>query len=723
MKMKIKVNKIIYQKGESVIVRADIVEFAQDEGIINDVLYDHKHNHSFIMNGSGVIMKDDIFIINDYYWKKDAKFGDSIVTNTFDKPYSDFASCFSLVIQDKVEGVGKAKIKKIIDAFDEKVFEVLEKTPEKLYELKNETSGKKIFTEKQAKAIIDLYLREVYMKRLVIDLLRFNLSREDGLKILKKFGGNSIHILNKEPFKLIDILNIKECDTIASGNCINPLDKERLEAFLVKYLQHNAETFGHLYVEKSDIYRNLEQFINDYGVIKTKLTIKDIETILKENDKITIEDDRVYIKYFNFIENKIVENIKNMLSDFKNSLVLKSSVENYIDKNFGTLEEKQKEAVIMSLTNNISILTGGPGTGKTHTINAIIKTLQTLNSSATIKCVAPTGKASDRIKSMTGLEASTIHRSLGILKLFEEQELKKIEDDFVICDESSMIDADLFYKLISNLGENTKLLIVGDHNQLPSVGAGLILRDLIKSEKIPTVKLEKIFRQAEQSTIILNAHKVINEQSDLISDKDFEIIETTNPEKKIIEIYRNNKDVQILTPMNVGMFGTQLINKQIQKEFNEENIALKPEYRISSERTLRYGDKVIMTKNNSDLNVFNGQVGVVIDASENANCVVVDFDGEEIKFQDENIKDLQLAYALTIHKSQGSEYDNVVILINNTMEFMNNKNLLYTAITRSKSKVWLIIDKKETIEICVKKNDNTKRNSHISTKISNIFIE
>jgi len=379
------------------------------------------------------------------------------------------------------------------------------------------------------------------------------------------------------------------------------------------------------------------------------------------------------------------------------------------DNNNINLDEKQREAIEMIFKSNISILNGGAGTGKTFTVNQIIKEYNNQRDDS-ICLLAPTGKASKRMTEMTNLPAQTIHRKINLFD--EEAETEEIIEDFIIVDESSMMDAFLFFKLLECVREDAKILLVGDFNQLPSVGAGLILRDLIESGVIQTTTLTKIFRQSEESKIFEIAYNISHDLDvDLVDTNDFIFIEKETDEEIMNEILKNydNKNSQVLSLMRKGVVGTNNLNNVIQSTFNSKSLV---KFNSSA---YKIGDKVIQNVNNYDLGVFNGESGVITQLNE--ELIVVDFGDKEIEYLEDNINEIQLAYAITVHKSQGSEWDTVIIPISKNNKIMNNKNLIYTAITRAKNKVIIIGSKAEFLE-AIKRVENLERNSRIKEKLN-----
>ena len=424
---------------------------------------------------------------------------------------------------------------------------------------------------------------------------------------------------------------------------------------------------------------------------------EDIHNKLIQKDKLIEYKGFVYTKKLYDLERELEKKIKELYNR-----KYKIYTNYIIPKN---LDEEQEKAVLKCMSCNLLVITGGPGTGKTHTINNIVKSIKSINKSFCL--LAPTGKAADRMAELTGEETFTIHRKLKINDYMESEE--EITEDFCIVDESSMLDLELALKLFSSISDNTKLILVGDVNQLPSVGVGQVFKDIIDSKLIDVITLNKIHRQSKNSKIKEVANCIINELPiDYNTTDDFEFIFEDDTEKIRDYILECSKipNSQILTTQHETILGTENLNLLIQ---NEDNLI----------NGFKVGDKVIQTINNYDLDVFNGNIGTVRETGETVikgnltKYVIVDFKNinKSITYLDKDIKELELAYVLTVHKSQGSEFETVIIPIHKTIDFMLNKNLIYTGITRSKKKL-ILIGQKEVFEEKIKVS-GLNRNSNL----------
>ena len=533
-------------------------------------------------------------------------------------------------------------------------------------------------------------------------------------------------------------------------------DPVRIKRAALAYLHQRSESRGDLYATKEDLVAQLPDYVRSRGAYgypkETKsfkeLTEKAIEELIvgKELSREYWDDEEVlYISYNNFMENRIVQRLHELVGEDRIPLVHPLDAERWIEAfqrdNAFTFAKKQREIVQIALSGGISILTGGPGTGKTQTINAIIQCLKHYKKDAVIHLLAPTGKASKRMSELTGIEAMTIHRGIG-LGHTEKEDDRMLGGDFVIVDEVSMMDVRVCYHLLQSIEEGVSILFVGDVDQLPSVGPGLVLRDFIRSGVLPTVMLDEIFRQAEDSLIVTNSHKAIK---GLRSDKkDGVIIDNSNEQFFFIErgdvgdviktvlasIARFKSkgfsldDIQVLSPMVKGAAGAWSLNKAIQQEFNKKRPQDR-EVKLSDEISyIRVGDRVLHTENNQNLEVFNGETGVVqeifMDPDRGEQVLVLYDNNKEVYYSREDLDQLELAYAMSIHKSQGSEYPVVIMVCHSSVASVLNRNSLYTGWTRAK-KIVANIGELAEMNKAIDRVEQMARNSKITEKLKRQF--
>lgn len=694
-----------------------------------------------------VIFKDDKFKCEGYWYEN--KFGVFFRVLKHERIFPSENKLISNFLQLAVKGLGKATAKKIVDKFGVNTIEIIKKDWKQLVTIKG-------ISEERGKKIYEKIMESILFDDIFAFLIQYNFGSDDISKIFKKYGNGTIDKITENPYCITSVNKIDfiQADNIAESIGIKYDDIRRLKAGILHFLKKESENKGDIFTFEDELKEALNDFLYKNGAYKDieqpKLEIIQIDNAINElliEEKIKIEKSLkekerrcIYTSYLNYIENTIIKRLKDLTEEFKTPICTKTDIDKFITYYENSYKfrfaDKQKQSIHMALTNGISILTGGPGTGKTQTINSIIKCIEYVNPKATIDLCAPTGKASKRMCELTGKEAMTIHRKLKYIPFEKDAELEPIESDFVIIDESSMIDADLFCKLIEQIDEKTRILFVGDHEQLPSVGVGLILRDLINSNKIPVTRLDEIFRQAQESQIIVNSHKIIqgiNTKNGLSIDnskKDFFFIEKStvsgvkdNIMKSISRLVEakgyNLEQIQILTPTNKGDLGTFSLNRTIQEVYNPYD-EKKAELQISPAKIFRVGDKVIQTENNYDINVFNGSVGTITKIDINKDGIYelfVNFDGVTKIYTEDICDELMLAYALTIHKSQGSEFPIVIIPIHRSHDFMNNRNMIYTAITRAKEMV-ILIGTYDALDVAIDKTDNTIRNSQIIEKLN-----
>lgn len=584
--------------------------------------------------------------------------------------------------------------------------------------------------------------------------------------IYQEFKEQSIVKIKENPYILYKILDdesisFKDIDRLGKSLGIGFTSVDRICAGILYYIDDRVKSNGDLYVVKEDIFENIYDFLLKRGcftlgdVQGTKITLDLFDICFNENlldQSIALElnskgETCVYRRRYKFIENNIINSLKRLLRGKLGPYAPKSAVDKFIpeyeaDTGF-PLATNQKEAVYMAVEHAFSILTGGPGTGKTATTNAILKCIKAINPEARILLLAPTGKASKRMTESCGEPAMTIHRGLRLNPAFSKKATEEdlLNYDYIFIDESSMVDAILFSLLLERITDTTRLILVGDVDQLPSVGPGLILRDLIDSGKVPVTRLNELFRQAKDSQININSHKIIKGDSNLEIDqenkKDFFFWNSNTVDTcktRVIDCYKRclNKgypmsDICILSPMREGELGTLELNKLIQARFNHSDIF----YKVDGMNIFKVGDRVMQTTNNYTLEVFNGEIGdieEIIVTNDNVS-IKVNYGMESpkpgepavpkiVNYTKDEVKELVLAYCMTIHKSQGSEFSAVITLISDQHVRMLNRNLIYTAWTRAK-KVVLNIGQRSALTESIKSMEHMSRNSRIIEKLNN----
>lgn len=612
-----------------------------------------------------------------------------------------------------IKGIGPVYAQKIINYFKEDTFKIMEECPERMSEISG-IGPKKIETIKKS------WHDQKEIKNIMLFLQNFGISTAFGARIYKTYGQESISVLEENPYKMADDIwgiGFKTADNLAMKLGIDKESDIRCRSgifYVLSKFSENGDCFA--YYEKL---LEVSQEILEIQLENIKRVLED--SILKQ--ELFRDGEAIYLPPFYFAEVGVAKKIKNILRASKNKKIDRCEKiinEFQTEKNF-LFEKIQKEALIISAKSKIMVLTGGPGTGKTTTTQGIISIFQ--KNGLDVLLAAPTGRAAKRITETTGLEAKTIHRLLEYKppEGYKKNEENKLEGDVLILDESSMIDLLLMYNLLKAVPDHMILIIVGDSDQLPSVGPGSILHDIIQSGVIPVVKLQEIFRQGQGSRIITNAHKINRgENPDLSGGKesDFFFLETTTNEETLEKIidYTTNRipkyykldpmyDIQILTPMQRGDTGAQNLNLVLQEKLNPSKEFLKrggTEYRLN--------DKVMQIRNNYDKEVYNGDVGVISKLNIDEKTIIVNYDGKEIEYDILELDELVLSYGTTIHKSQGSEYPVVIIPLSFSHYVMLQRNLIYTGITRAKKLLVLVGDKK-ALFYGIKNNTTKDRNS------------
>ncbi len=726
-------------------------------GEVEDIIYKNESNGYtiatfYMQNADTTIVGylpfinkgDNIKIVGKFVTHPD--YGEQFKVDTFEKIMPQTLSSLEKYLGNGViKGIGPATAKKIVKKFGESTVEVLKMEPEKLTQIKGITANK-------AKEISESFIINWQLWQIVGFLENFGIGPQSAQTVYKKLGLDAIEKIQQDPY-IIEEMGIKvdfsQIDKMALEIGIERNSLRRVGSGIIHAL--NLATFnGHSCVLEINLITYITELL---GVSEEDALdgIKDLQSKekikIEERTDIDTKDGKtemilqkwIYpISYFN-AELNIARKIQSLM-DSENIKRI-NNVENEIKKITDIkLSEKQQEAIKLINENNVSIITGGPGTGKTTIIKTIIE-LYKSKGRKTVLC-APTGRAAKRMTEATGVEAKTLHRLLSIGKFVEdtpnpELEVAPIDADIVIIDETSMVDMFLMNYVLNALFKGTKLILVGDMDQLPSVGPGSILKDFIESRKIPYITLNKIFRQAAKSQIIVNSHKVNdginfteetqNDEEDTIDDFDF--IPETNPKRiqeMILDMY--DFETQIITPTKKGEIGTKILNKLIQEKYNPENDA-KMEKKFG-DVVFREGDKIMQTKNNYDITwmkeneigagIFNGEMGTIREISNNDGEIKIKFeDGKEAIYSYSDMDQIEHSFAITVHKSQGSEFGTVVMPIFQAAPMLLTRNLLYTGMTRAKNRL-VIIGNPYTIDFMINNINIKKRNTGLKLKLQNI---
>ena len=660
-----------------------------------------------------------------------------------------------------IKGVGAALPKRIVKKFKADTFRILEEEPERLSEVKG-------ISEKMAMSISAQVEEKREMRQAMLFLQQYGISMNLALKIYRHYGQKLYSVIQNNPYQLADDIQgvgFKIADEIASRVGIFTDSDYRIKSGLF-YALLQASGNGHTYLPEAELLHNASELLSvETGRMEKHLMDLQMEKklVVKEKDGERI----VYPAQFYYME----LNTARMLHDLNvHSKIpaqqIRTRLLKLTEQDPFPLDELQEQAVYEAVSHGLLIITGGPGTGKTTTINTIIRYFE--QEEMEILLAAPTGRAAKRMSEATGRESKTIHRLLELTGIpagdsgaesagesrlegmhFERNEENPLEADVIIIDEMSMVDISLMHALLKAVTVGTRLILVGDVNQLPSVGPGNVLRDMIESGKFPVVKLTKIFRQAAQSDIIVNAHKInAGEQVPLNKrSRDFLFIRREHPADIIKDmmvlikdklpdyVHAPMEEIQVMTPMRKGALGVEQLNRLLQERFNPPGPSKKE--KEAGGTVFRTGDKVMQIKNNYQLawevrnrygipvktgeGVFNGDIGIVREINHFAETLEVEFDeGRRAEYSFRQLEELELAYAITIHKSQGSEYPAVVIPIYPGPRMLMTRNLIYTAVTRAKACVCLV-GIPEVFQAMVDNATEQKRYSGLKDRILEIL--
>ena len=616
-----------------------------------------------------------------------------------------------------IKGVGPKFAKRIVDMFGTDTISVIEDNPEQLSEVEG-------IGEKRIEMIVKSWEQQKEIKNIMLFLQSHDVSTTFATKIYKKYGNKSIEIVKANPYKLADDIwgiGFKTADNIASKLNFDKNCFIRCRSGILYTLNQLADD-GHVYAEKEQLIKKSSELLD----IEQNFIVEALEKILNTND-LVLDEEAIYLPTFYMAEIGIAHRLKLLNnSPARINTNLKVNISRLQEKIGIEYDEIQAKGIQQAVTAKVMILTGGPGTGKTTTTLGIIRILQIMGMH--ILLAAPTGRAAKRMTETTGMEAKTIHRLLEFKPSggYQRNEKNMLDGDVLIIDESSMIDVILMNSLMKAIPPHMKLILIGDIDQLPSVGAGNVLHDIIDSNQFPVIRLTKIFRQAQSSRIIMNAHKINDGRyPDLSNGKntDFFFIEAEEPEvaaNTIVELVKSRlpkyyhispSSIQVLSPMQKGIVGASNLNIMLQDAINPSDKCL---YRAG--RSFRPNDKVMQIRNNYDKEVFNGDIGFISEIDFDNNKLNVVFDNRIIEYDITELDELVQAYAITIHKSQGSEYPVVVMPVMMTHFIMLQRNLIYTGITRAK-KVLVIVGTKKAVSYSVRNVTVTKRNTKLKERL------
>ena len=740
------------------------------EGTIEDIIYQNEENGytvctilhegdeiSCVGDMLGIYQGEDVKLIGA--WVTHPVYGKQIKVEMYERSMPKTVQGMEKYLASGViKGIGPKIAKKIVKHFGLDTFRIIEEEPLVLAQING-------ISQKKAKEIGEVFHVQYELRRAMLFLQDYGITATYAIKIYKEYKEKTMEIIKNTPYRLVeDIFGIgfKKADEIAYRAGIAKDDPHRIKAGIM-YLLSSFSANGHTYMPRALLAHeavSLLEVYEDYAenaLIELNLS-KQIIIKMYDHGQNGVLEPCVFLTSYFYSEQGVARKLIDLAS-----LYQKDSIED-IDEELERTEkdlkielvEEQREAIKHVLLNGVTVITGGPGTGKTTTINALLHMLS--KAGEEVLLAAPTGRAAKRMSEATGREAQTIHRLLEInyiredaaRQMFNRNEDNPLEADVIIVDEMSMVDINLMYALLKAVIPGQRLVLIGDADQLPSVGAGNVLKDIIKSKRIPVIRLIKIFRQATQSAIIVNAHRINKGEYPVANEKDsdfFFIKKSAQEDVKetIIDLittrlpkyqgFDSLKDIQVLAPMRKGIIGVQELNKAIQKAVNPaHSLKTEKEYRGM---IFRQGDKVMQIKNNYNtpwkvysrlgtaidegIGVFNGDCGLITKIDLEAEILTVEFDDQKVvEYEFNQLDELELAYAVTIHKSQGSEYPAVIIPIHSGPAMLFNRNLLYTAITRAKKMV-VGVGLKETMEKMIDNNKEIERYTSLAVHLTQLI--
>lgn len=663
--------------------------------------------------GSAVKVKGD--------WRHDSKYGKQFSAADYRETIpASIAGIEKYLGSGLIKGIGPVNAKRIVKQFKEDTIRVIEEEPDRLIEV--DGIGKK-----RVDMIKKAWQEQKEIKNVMLFLQSSGVSTAYAVKIYKTYGNDSIDIVKTNPYKLADDIwgiGFRTADKIAQQLGFDKNSYERCRSGII-YVLNELSDDGHCYANREQLIGETEKILE----LDRELIDSSIQTMIEEKSVIIDGEDAIFLPPFYYSETGTAKRIREILASEK---LFRSSdpddLVNRLQKEQGIkYDEIQIEAIKTAAKSKFMVLTGGPGTGKTTTTLAIIKVFQKLG--ARVLLAAPTGRAAKRMSETTGMEAKTIHRLLEFKppEGYKKNAENPLECDVLIVDETSMVDIMLMYNLLKAVSNNTVIILVGDIDQLPSVGAGNVLKDIIESGIVNVVQLTKIFRQAQGSAIITNAHKINKGEFPNLKggkNSDFFFIEEEDPQKIVDTIrdlcvkrlpgYYNVdpiNDIQILCPMQRGDTGAHNLNTVLQDALNKSDISIKYggiQYKLN--------DKVMQIRNNYDKNVFNGDIGIISDMDPEDRTLLISFDGNDVEYDGTELDEVVLSYATTVHKSQGSEYKVVVSPFTTQHYMMLQRNLLYTCVTRAK-KVLVLVGTKKAIGIAVSNSKIQERNTMLSSRL------
>lgn len=652
-------------------------------------------------------------------WRNNRKYGKEFKSSMIEKKMpTDVDGIVEYLSSGYIKGIGLATARAIVAAFGKDTFDIIDNTPEKLLDVKG--VGKKTLER-----ILPQIKEQNNMRAALLFLKKYDITDGLAAKIFQAYGDKTIEMITDNPYCLaddIDGIGFRRADEIAIKMGTDYYGKKRIQTGL-RYVLNQGIMDKDTYLPENDLLKLCSR--PDILNIQ-KDCVKEVLDGMDEGDGIVNEDGRVYLKWIWEIENNVASSIVSLVCRKRAKNPPKIDSVGAGDKEYS---EEQMEAIRTAFCSNVTIITGGPGTGKTTILNGLLSLLQ--EDKKSVLLVAPTGRAAKRMSETTGKMAKTIHRLLEWKDgRFNRNAANKLHGDVIIIDECSMINIQLMESLLDAIPEKMQIVMVGDVDQLPSIGCGNVLKDMIDSEVVPTVRLTKIYRQDAASRIVTNAHAINDGRMPNLRNEpgtDFYFFKVSDIDRIRTQIVRlvtdaipakfgvSKDDIQVLTPMRKSSdpIGAIQLNLALQEVLNPTGDSI-----YNGTYSLRVNDRVMQNKNNYDLGIYNGDIGTVVSIDKEEKTATLKFFGNDelVEYDSTNINQLELAYATTVHKSQGSEYPVTVIIADVSQYIMLQKQLFYTAVTRSK-KACIVVGTEEAIRIMVTTRSRDVRHSFLKERL------
>jgi exodeoxyribonuclease V alpha subunit len=691
---------------------------------------DKKELTTIVGNLSGINPGESLKLTGN--WVHNKKFGEQFQVETFEVTIpATLVGIQKYLASGLIKCIGPIMSERIVEKFGLDTLEVIEKKPERLSEVEG-------IGPKRIAMIKKTWEEQKEIKEIMIFLQGHGVSASYSAKIYKQYGNQSIEIVKENPYRLAHDLygtGFITADKIAQNLGVDRSSLIRAEAGLVYVLNQLTEE-GHVYYPENQLIHKAREILH----VDEEIIFQAVNVLSKE-EELFLEDlepegnlRAVFLAPLHKAEKGVAQRLLNLKESPSNIRPIhpEKAIE-WVQQKLGIeLAQKQEEAVLLAATSKVLVITGGPGTGKTTIITAILRIFQQLK--LRVLLAAPTGRAAKRMNEATGWEAKTIHRLLEYSPHkggFKKDQDNSLEADVVIIDETSMVDTFLMHHLLKAIPSHAHLILVGDVDQLPSVGPGNVLKDIIKSGRFTVVTLNEIFRQAQESMIVVNAHKVNQGQFPVLKEvgkpeeTDFRFIQEEDPEKILRNIlnlcsettsgqhrFHPFKEIQVLAPMHKGLIGVANLNIQLQKTLNPG-----PPGITRGAWDFRLGDKVMQIVNNYDKDVFNGDIGWISKINPEEREVVIDFDGRWVPYDYSDLDEVVLAYAVSVHKAQGSEYPVVILPVVTQHYMLLQRNLIYTGITRAKKRV-ILIGTKKALGMAIRNNKPQRRYTLLSERLA-----